>query len=34
MLIVTAMKVIREIVADTIKLRRELAKRYPGVLVE
>lgn len=34
MLIVTAMKVIREIVADTISLRRELARRYPGALAE
>jgi len=34
MLIVAAMKAIREIVADTLKLRRELMKRYPGILAE
>jgi hypothetical protein len=34
MIIVAAMKVIREVVVETMKLRRELAKRYPGVLAE
>ncbi len=34
MIIVVAMKVIREVVVETMKLRRELAKRYPGVLAE
>ena len=34
MIIVTLMKAFREVWADTLKLRRELAKRYPGVLAE
>jgi len=34
MLIVVALKTIREIIAETFKLRRELLKRYPGVLAE
>jgi hypothetical protein len=34
MIIKTAMKAIREVWAETLKLRRELAKRYPGVLTE
>ena len=34
MIIITAMKAIREIWAESIKLRRELAKRYPGILAE
>ena len=32
MLIVVAMKAIREIIVETFQLRRELAKRYPGIL--
>ncbi len=34
MLIVVALKTIREIVADSLKLRRELLKRYPGLIAE
>jgi hypothetical protein len=34
MIIITAMKAIREVWAETLKLRRELAKRHPGVLAE
>jgi hypothetical protein len=34
MIIVTLMKSVREVCAETIKLRRELAKRYPGILAE
>jgi hypothetical protein len=34
MIIITAMKAIRDIWAESLKLRRELAKRYPGVLAE
>lgn len=34
MIIITAMKAIRDIWAESLKLRRELAKRYPGVLSE
>ncbi len=34
MIIITAMKAIRDIWAETFELRRELAKRYPGVLAE
>jgi hypothetical protein len=34
MIIITAMKTIREIWVETLKLRRELAKRYPGILAE
>jgi hypothetical protein len=34
MIIITVMKAIRDVWAETIQLRRELAKRYPGVLAE
>jgi hypothetical protein len=34
MIIVTLMKIVREVWVDTLKLRRDLAKRYPGVLAE
>ena len=34
MIIVTAMKAIRDVWAESLKLRRELANRYPGVLAE
>jgi hypothetical protein len=34
MIIITAMKAICEVWAETLMLRRELAKRYPGVLTE
>ena len=34
MIIVTAMKAIREVWIETLRLRRELAKRYPGILSE
>ena len=34
MIIVTLMKVVREVWADTLKLRRDLARRYPGVMAE
>lgn len=34
MSIITAMKTIRDIWAESIELRRELAKRYPGLLAE
>jgi len=34
MIIITAMKAIRDVWIETIKLRRELAQRYPGVLAE
>ena len=34
MIIVTAMKAIREVWIETRRLRRELAKRYPGILSE
>jgi hypothetical protein len=34
MIIITAMKAFREIWAESIELRRELAKRYPGLLAE
>jgi hypothetical protein len=34
MIIITAMKTIREIWTEALKLRRELAKRYPGILAE
>ena len=34
MIIVTLMKIAREVWTDTLKLRRDLAKRYPGVLAE
>ena len=34
MIIVTLMKIVREVWVDTLKLRRDLAKRYPGVMAE
>jgi hypothetical protein len=34
MIIVAAMKAIREVWVETLRLRRELAKRYPGILSE
>jgi hypothetical protein len=34
MLIAVAMKTIREIISETFALRRELMKRYPGVVAE
>ena len=34
MIIITVMKAVRDVWAETLKLRRELAKRYPGVLAE
>lgn len=34
MIIVAALKAIREVLVETVKLRRELAKRYPGVMAE
>jgi hypothetical protein len=34
MLIVVATKAVCEVIAESIKLRRELAKRYPGLLAE
>ncbi len=34
MLIVLALKFVRDVVADTFQLRREMMKRYPGVLAE
>ncbi len=34
MIIVVAMKAIREIIVETFKLRQEMAKRYPGVIAE
>jgi hypothetical protein len=34
MIIITALKAIREVWTETLVLRRELAKRYPGVLAE
>jgi hypothetical protein len=34
MIIITALKAIREVWTETLALRRELAKRYPGVLAE
>jgi len=34
MIIITALKAIRDVWAESIELRRELAKRYPGVLAE
>ena len=34
MIIVTLMKIVREVWVDTLKLRKDLAKRYPGVLAE
>ena len=34
MIIVTLMKIVREVWVDTLKLRRDLARRYPGVMAE
>ena len=34
MLIVVAMKLVRDVLADAFQLRREMMKRYPGVLAE
>ena len=34
MIIVAAMKAVREVWIETLRLRRELAKRYPGILSE
>jgi hypothetical protein len=34
MIIVTLMKAIRDIYVETVELRRELAKRYPRVLMD
>jgi hypothetical protein len=34
MIIVAAMKAVREVWIETLRLRRELAKRYPGLLSE
>ena len=34
MIVVTLMKIVREVWVDTLKLRRDLAKRYPGVMAE
>jgi hypothetical protein len=34
MIIITAMNAIRDVWAESLKLRSELAKRYPGVLSE
>lgn len=34
MIIITAMKAFREIWVETLKLRRELAKRYPSALAD
>ena len=34
MIIVTVMKIVREVWADTLRLRRDLAKRYPGAMAE
>jgi hypothetical protein len=34
MIIVVALKAAREIFVEAVKLRRELAKRYPGVMAE
>lgn len=34
MLIVLAMKFVRDVFADAIQLRRELMKRYPGIVAE
>ena len=34
MIIVTLMKIAREVWTDTLKLRTDLAKRYPGVMAE
>jgi hypothetical protein len=34
MIIIAAMKALREVWAESLKLRQELARRYPGVLAE
>lgn len=34
MILVVALKAAREILVEAVKLRRELAKRYPGVMAE
>ena len=34
MLIVVAMKFVRDVIADAFQLRREMMKRYPGLLAE
>jgi hypothetical protein len=34
MIIVTLLKAVRDIWAESLRLRRELARRYPGVLAE
>jgi hypothetical protein len=34
MIIVVALKVVREVIAETFKLRQEMAKRYPGILAD
>jgi len=34
MFIVLAMKFVRDVMADAIQLRREMMKRYPGVIAE
>jgi len=34
MIIVAAMKAVRGVWIETLRLRRELAKRYPGLLSE
>lgn len=34
MLIVLALKFVRDVFADAVQLRREMMKRYPGVLAE
>jgi hypothetical protein len=34
MILVTLMKIALEVWVDTLKLRRDLAKRYPGVMAE
>ena len=34
MIIVTLVKAVRDVWADTLKLRRELARRYPNTLAE
>jgi hypothetical protein len=34
MIIVTLMKIACDVWVDTLKLRRDLARRYPGVMAE
>jgi len=34
MFIVLALKFARDVIADAVQLRREMMKRYPGVLAE